>query len=311
MVALAAPSATTLLRPAPDPAFLLLLVLLVAGHVGLVRRRRAAHPDRTWPAGRSWAFGLGVATLAIATQSGLARYDTALFSLHMVQHLLLGMVAPLLLALGAPVTLLLQGAPRGVQVGLLRILDHPVARALTHPIVAWSLFSLSLFALYFTPLLDLSLRHDLVHVAVHLHFVAAGFLFCWSVLGVDPGRRRTGPAARLLAVALTIPLHALLGLAIQSGADDPLGAEEYGRVVRTWGGSLAADQRTAAGVLWGLGELWGVILVIVVAVGWMQAEERRQAREDARLDRQRGGSTAASASSASVGTSDPGTTSRR
>ena len=67
---------------------------------------------------------------------------TALFSIHMVQHLLLGMVAPLLLALGAPVTLVLQGGPRGVQVGLLRILDHPVARALTHPVVAWSLFSL-------------------------------------------------------------------------------------------------------------------------------------------------------------------------
>jgi putative copper resistance protein D len=284
MVALAAPSAATLLRPAPDPGFAVLVVVLGVGYAVLVRRRRAAHPERTWPVGRSSAFALGLAVLAIATQSGLGRYDTALFSLHMVQHLLLGMVAPLLLALGAPVTLLLQGGSRGVQVGLLRILDHPVVRVLSHPIVAWSLFSLSLFAVYFTPLLDLSLRDDLVHTAVHLHFVAAGFLFCWSVLGVDAGRRRTGHAARLLAVALTIPVHALLGLAIQSGADDPLGAEEYGRVVRDWGGSLAEDQRTGAGVLWALGEVWGVVLVILVAVGWMQAEARRQAREDARLD---------------------------
>ncbi len=284
MVALAAPSAATLLRPAPDPALALLVVLLAAGYAVLVRRRRAAHPGRTWPAGRSWAFGLGVATLAVATQSGLGRYDTALFSLHMVQHLLLGMVAPLLLALGAPVTLVLQGGPRGVQVGLLRILDHPVVRVLSHPIVAWSLFSLSLFAVYFTPLLGLSLRSDLVHTAVHVHFVAAGFLFCWSVLGVDAARRRTGHAARLLAVALTIPFHAFLGLVIQSGADDPLAAEEYGRVARDWGGSLASDQRTGAGVLWGLGEVWGVVLVIIVGLGWMRAEARRQAREDARLD---------------------------
>jgi cytochrome c oxidase assembly factor CtaG len=287
MVALAAPSAATLLRPAPDPAFALLVVLLAGGYVLLVRRRGRAHPERPWPPGRSWAFGLGVATLAVATQSGLGRYDTALFSLHMVQHLLLGMVAPLLLALGAPVTLALQGAPRGVQVGLLRILDHPVVRVLSHPIVAWSLFSLSLFALYFTPLLDLSLRNDLAHTAVHLHFVAAGFLFCWSVLAVDAGRRRTGHAARLLAVALTIPLHAILGLAIQSGADDPLGAETYGRVARTWGGSLASDQRTGASVLWGLGEIWGVVLVILVAVSWMGHEARRQTREDARLDAER------------------------
>lgn len=317
VLALAEPSAATLLRPAPDPAFALLLVLLAGGYVALLRRRARAHPERRWPAGRSWAWGLGVATLVVATQSGLGRYDTALFSLHMVQHLLLGMVAPLLLALGAPVTLALQGAPRGVQVGLLRILDHPVARALAHPIVAWSLFSLSLFALYFTPLLDLSLRNDLVHTAVHLHFVAAGFLFCWAVLAVDAGRRRTGPAARLLAVALTIPLHALLGLAIQSGADDPLGAEEYGRVVRDWGGTLAADQRTGAGVLWGLGELWGVLLVVIVGLRWMQAEARQQAREDARLDAEataaadQSSPTAARASSTSERASEPGATRRR
>ena len=310
MVALAAPSAATLLRPAPDPALALLIVLLGGGYALLVRRRGRAHPGQPWPLSRSWAFGLGVATLIVATQSGLGRYDTVLFSLHMVQHLLLGMVAPLLLALGAPVTLALQGAPRGVQVGLLRILDHPVARALTHPIVAWSLFSLGLFVLYFTPLLDLSLRNDLVHIAVHLHFVAAGFLFCWSVLGVDADRRRTTPAARLLAVALTVPLHALLGLAIRSGADDPLGAEVYGRVTRTWGGSPAADQRTAAGALWGLGEVWGALLVIVVALGWMRAEARRQAREDAVLDRQ-ASSAAASTSSTSAGAKEPGATNRR
>lgn len=284
MVALAAPSAATLLRPAPDPAFGVLVVVLGATYAALVGARGRRHPARPWPVGRSVAFAAGVAVVTVATQSGLGRYDTALFSLHMVQHLLLGMVGPLLLALGAPVTLALQGAPRGVQVGLLGILGHPVARAVGHPIVAWALFTLSLFAVYLTPLLGLSLRVGLVHTAVHLHFVAAGFLFCWSVLGVDADRRHTPHAARLLAVALTIPLHAILGLVLQAGADDPLAADEYGRVVRDWGGSLAADQRTGAGVLWGLGEVWGVVLVVIVAAGWMGAEARRQAREDARLD---------------------------
>lgn len=301
MVALAAPSASTLLRPAPDPAFALLILVLAGTYALLVHRRAAAHPDRLWPAGRSVAFAAGVAVLAVATQSGLGRYDTALFSLHMVQHLLLGMVAPLLLALGAPVTLALQGAPRGVQVGVLRIVGHPVARVLAHPIVAWSLFSLSLFALYFTPLLGLSLRDGLVHTAVHLHFVAAGFLFCWSVLGVDADRRRTSHAARLLAVALTIPFHALLGLALQAGADSPLAAAEYGRVARDWGGSLPSDQRTGASLLWGLGEIWGVVLVAIVAAGWMRAEARSQAREDARLDAERAGTDPLSGTSAEAG----------
>ncbi len=284
MAELAAPSAGTLLRPTPDPAFLVLVVILGAGYALLVRARARRHPDRPWPAGRSWAFGSGVTVLAVATQSGLGRYDTVLFSLHMIQHLLLGMVAPLLLALGAPVTLALQGASRPGQMALLRLLTHPVARALTHPVVAWSLFSLSLFALYFTPLLDLSLRNDLVHTAVHLHFVAAGFLFCWAALGIDVDRRRTPHAVRLLAVALAIPLHALLGLALQAGADRPLAADAYGAVARDWGGSLAAEQRAGAAVLWGVGELWAVLLVLLVAGSWMGADARHQAREDARLD---------------------------
>lgn len=284
MAALAAPSAGTLLRPLFDPASLLLCLLLGGGYAVLLRTRVRRHPARPWPMGRTVTFGLGVTMLVATTQLGLGRYDTVLLSLHMVQHLLLGMVVPLLLALGAPITLALQGAGRSGQVALLRALGHPVARALTHPLVAWSVFSLSLFGLYFTPLFELSLRNDLVHIAVHLHFLASGFLFCWSVLAVDQARRRPPHAARLLAVAMTVPLHALLGLALQAGADRPLGAEVYGAVDRTWGASLASDQRTAAGVLWGVGELWGVLLVVLVAVSWMAADARRQAHDDARLD---------------------------
>ncbi len=284
MVALAAPSAGSLAAPAVDPAFLLLTVLLAGGYAWLVRARARRHPDRPWAVGRSLAWGAGVVTVVVATQLGLARYDTSLLSLHMLQHLLLGMVAPLFLALGAPITLALQGLPRGGQVALLHLLNHPVARVLSHPLVAWSLFSLSLFALYFSPLFDVSIRNDTVHTAVHLHFLAAGFLFCWSVLAVDQGRRRVGHAVRLLAVVMTVPFHAILGLALQGGADSPLGAGVFVPLGASWGSTLAADQRLAASALWGLGEVWGVALVIVVAASWMRDEARRQAREDARLD---------------------------
>lgn len=284
MVALASPSAGTLLSPAIDPAFLLLSVLLGGGYAGLVRARGRRHPERPWPLGRTVAFTSGVATVVASTQLGLARYDTSLLSLHMVQHLLLGMVAPLLLALGAPITLALQGLPHGGQVALLRVLNHPVARVISHPLVAWSVFSLSLFALYFSPLFDLSIRNDLVHTGVHLHFLAAGFLFCWSVLAVDVGQRRVGHAVRLLAVVMTVPFHAILGLALQGGADMPLGEGVFTPLDASWGSTLAVDQEVAASALWGLGEVWGAVLVVIVATSWMRDEARRQAREDVRLD---------------------------
>jgi len=43
--------------------------------------------------------------VVVATQTGIARYDTTLFSVHMVQHVLLTMVAAPLLAAGAPTAL--------------------------------------------------------------------------------------------------------------------------------------------------------------------------------------------------------------
>ena len=46
--------------------------------------------------------------LFVALASPIGTYDTTLFSVHMVQHLLLTMVAAPLLVMGAPITLLLR-----------------------------------------------------------------------------------------------------------------------------------------------------------------------------------------------------------
>src|SRR5215204_2095824 len=53
-----------------------------------VRRVNAAHPANPVPVRRSVAFAAGLTALAFALLSGIDRYDTILFSVHMVQHLL-------------------------------------------------------------------------------------------------------------------------------------------------------------------------------------------------------------------------------
>jgi cytochrome c oxidase assembly factor CtaG len=80
--------------------------LYIAGLVVLHRRG-----DR-WPVSRSISFLLGgLGSIGIATMSALGTYDTVLFSIHIVQHMVLMMVAPLFLALGAPITLALRTLP--------------------------------------------------------------------------------------------------------------------------------------------------------------------------------------------------------
>src|SRR5688500_16512876 len=84
------PSATTLLLGWTfEPLPTLGIAVVAIWWWWAVRRVNAAHPTNPVPARRSVAFAAGLAALAVALVSAIDRYDTTLFSVHMVQHLLL------------------------------------------------------------------------------------------------------------------------------------------------------------------------------------------------------------------------------
>jgi putative copper resistance protein D len=259
------------------PAVLVLAALYIAG----IRRLHAR--GRAWPAPRTVAFLSGLAVILIATESGLAAYDDVLFSLHIVQHVLLGMVAALLLVLGAPVTLALQAGPRTLQRRLLRVLHSRPVKVIVNPLTAAVLFGGTLIVLYFSPLYELSLRNGWVHGAVHAHFVLVGALFMAYVVGLDPIPGALGYGARALYLVMLLIFHTFLGVALLA-SKTVIAADWYHHVVRSWGGSLLSDQRTGAGVLWIAGELFGLVALSVVLYQWMAAEERAAVRHDRLLD---------------------------
>jgi putative membrane protein len=236
---------------------------------GVERLRRRG---RRWPPARSAAFAAGLVVLVVALCSGLARYDTTNFSLHMVQHLLLAMVGPPLLALGAPITLALQAGSRPVQRRLLALLHSTPVAIITHPVVSWTLFGGSLIALYFTPLYAVTLRHPWLHDLVHVHFVVVGMLFIWPVVGLDPHRWRLPHGARLLYVLLALPFHSIVGLALSTSGS------------RLWAAHTVADQQAGGGVMLLGGDLITLVLFVVIFVQWANAEERLAARADAAAD---------------------------
>jgi putative membrane protein len=277
-----------------DPTAALGCVLAAGAYLGGTRRLARRH--HRWRRARTASFLAGVVTIAVATQSGLAAYDTVLFSAHVAQHVLLGIVAPLLLALGAPVTLALQAARRRTQVNILRVLRTRPAGLIGHPVIAWLVFGSTIFALYFSPLYELSLRNEVVHAWVHVHFVVVGSLFAWTIVGVDPVPRRlarlagTGPwgsGGRLLLVLLSVPFHAFVGLALAS-ATVPLAAGWYAALGRGTGAALD-DQRVGAAIMWLVGDAAALVLSVLVARQWWAAEQRRTRRLDARLDAGRPG----------------------
>ena len=247
-------------------------------------RRRG---DR-WPVGRTVAHLGAMTTFYVSTASGYAAYDTTVLSVHMGQHMILSMVVPLALALGAPITLALRtlpGTPRG---WLLAVLHSRVAKVLSFPPLTFALYVLSPWALYFTGWYDASLDSVFVHEMMHIHLVTVGALFFWPLMGIDPLPGRVDYPFRVMLVVLTLPFHAFLGVTIM-GQDALIGGEHYRELARgpmgSWHPNLADDQNLAGGILWGAGDLVGLVFFAVLFTQWVRSSMKEAEREDRRLDR--------------------------
>ena len=267
------------LEPLPALGVLVVAMLYLYG----VRRLRAR--GDSWSRWRTVLFvGLGLGSFVLATQSALATYDTVLFSVHMVQHMVLAMLTPVFLALGAPITLAIRTLPSRGRGWLLAAMHSRPAKVMTFPVVAGALFVANPFALYLTGWYEATLRSGLLHDLNHLHFVLVGCLWFWPLLGLDPMPNRIPYPLRLLAVFTTMPLHAFLGVAIM-GATTLIAGNWYAEIDRSWGPTLQRDQEIAGGVLWATGDLVALVVLGALFVQWQRASAREARREDRRLDR--------------------------
>ncbi|UMG92044.1 cytochrome c oxidase assembly protein [Nocardioides sp. TF02-7] len=246
------------------------------------------HRGDRWPVGRSIAWGLGMLAFYLSTSSGVAAYDTVLLSAHMGQHMVLSMVVPLCLALGAPVTLALRTLPARPRRWLLAVLHSRVAKVLSFPPLAFALYVASPWALYFTGWYEASLTSTYVHEMMHVHLVLVGALFFWPIVGIDPLPGRVSHPFRVLLTVLTLPFHAFLGVTVMDQSQ-LLGGDHYPSLhdgpMGAWLPDPHADQELAGGLLWGAGDLVGVIFFVVLFAQWVRDAKKEAEREDRRLDR--------------------------
>jgi cytochrome c oxidase assembly factor CtaG/putative copper export protein len=286
----AAPTATRLaLGWTADGFALVIMVFGVALYTAgvLALRRRG---DR-WPVGRSLAWAGGWLVFAYATIGGVGLYSHVLFSAHMVGHMLVSMLAPVLLVAGAPVTLALRTLPgprvkgeRSPRRLLLGALHSPVARVLTHPVVAFAIFIGSIYALYFSSLFPWLMNSHLGHTAMQVHFLLAGLLFFYVIIGVDPRPRPLHPLLGVGLIFVATALHAFFSLALMS-TRDVLAESYFAALQRPYAQDLLADQHLGGGLSWGLGELPIVLVLGVILVRWVRADDREARRTDRAADR--------------------------
>jgi cytochrome c oxidase assembly factor CtaG/putative copper export protein len=266
-------------------AAIVMAVLYLAG-VRRLRRR-----GDSWPAGRIVAWLLGCLVLLFATSSGVGRYMPAMFSMHMVAHMLLSMLTPVLLVLGAPVTLALRalptagkGEPPGPREWLLAALHSRLSQFLTNPIVATVLFVAGFYGLYFGGIFDAAVGTHAAHLAMNLHFLISGYLFYWVVIGVDPTPRPIPPLGKVAMVFASLPLHAFFGVVLMS-TKSVLGESFYKSLQLYWHGDLLGDQRLGGGIAWAAGEVPLVVVMIALLVQWTRSDRRTATRLDRAADR--------------------------
>jgi cytochrome c oxidase assembly factor CtaG len=263
------------------------VVLAVAYLLGVRRLRRRGD---SWPVGRTIAWTTGCLALLLATSSGIRAYGSAMFSVHMVDHMALNMFIPVVLVLGAPVTLALRalppaakGCPPGPREWVLQFVHSPVTRALSHPVTAFVLFVGSLYAVYFTSLFETLVRYHWGHELMSVHFLLTGYLFFWGIIGIDPGPKRLPFLGRLGLLFAVMPFHAFFGIATMT-MTSTMGGNFYWSLDLPWVPSILDDQHLGGAIAWGSSELPVIIVVVALVAQWARQDRRAGARADRHSD---------------------------
>ncbi|MGW7068952.1 cytochrome c oxidase assembly protein [Streptomyces sp. NPDC054855] len=270
-----------------DPFFLIgclvALALYALGVVRLVRR------GDKWPVGRTISFVVGVLTILLVMCTKLNDYGMVMFSVHMVQHMIISMLSPILILMGAPITLALRALPvaargsKGPREWLLWILQSRYMRIITHPAFTIPLFIASLYALYFTPLFDTLMGSKVGHIGMMVHFLAVGLVFFWPIMGVDPGPHRPGYIMRMLELFAGMPFHAFFGIALMMASEPMVGT--YKNPPSSLGIDALADQTAAGGIAWAFSEVPSVLVLLALLFQWYRSEQRQARRTDRAADR--------------------------
>jgi putative membrane protein len=269
-----------------DAFFVFPAALVVWGYLAAVRHVNRAHPSNPVPPFRIACFLAGMAALAVAVASPIARYDADLFSVHMVQHVLILFVAAPLLLMGAPITLALRVASPRVRKGvLLPVLHSRVARAVSWPVATWLLLAAVMWVSHFSALFNGALENSWLHRFEHGLYLASALLFWWTALGADPSPWRMNHPMRLLYVFLQMPQNSFLAVSIANATHVIF--PHYASVTRTWGPSPLADQEWAGYIMWVVGDLGFLVVLAFLAYGWVQHEDRAAKRGDRARERER------------------------
>ena len=205
----------------------------------------------------------GVALLWISSDYPV--HDLAekyLYSVHMVQHMLITLAAPPLLLLGVPHWLqrwILRPAPLAF-----------VAKRLCRPLAAGSIYAVSVAISHSPAWVNATLEHHALHFFAHLAIFAAALIMWFPVVNTMPEYPRMSHPVKMVYLFLqsVIPNVPVAFLAFANGVV----YKYYATVPRPFSLSAVEDQQLAGAIM----KLSGTLILWAVIVGvfftWFREE---------------------------------------
>jgi putative membrane protein len=261
-----------------EPSFLIpfgiATAIYIMGTLNIWRRAGKGHGISTRS---NLSFSGAVLTLIVIFVSPLDALSDALFSAHMVQHMLLILVAaPLLLFSDFPLAFF-WALPRHSAQSLAHVFNQSrtlahIWRTLSHPICAWILFVFVFWIWHASVLYEAALQNEPIHMLEHSAFLLSGMLFWWVLLKpTEQKYRRYGLAIPYLFT--TLLQSGILGALITFGSRPWY--SDYAASVQSWGLTPLQDQQLAGLIMWILGGAVFTLLTIGYFAAWLRALEQR------------------------------------
>jgi len=263
---------------------LIAAALYVAGYIRLRTRGDA------WPVMRLVSWLAGISVIIWCTNSGIALYSQVSVGLHMVNHMTLTMLGPIFLVLGAPATLALRAlkpsrtGERGPREWLVLFLNSKINGLTTNPFFVFFIYVIGLYGLYLTPAFGWLMGSHIGHIVMQLHFIFAGYLFYWVLIGIDPRPHPLPYWGRIILLLLAISVHAFFSVILMMGTT-PMAIEWYGVVRPDWVVDPLADSVFGGQVAWGVAEFPALIVFIAIMVQWSRSDDREAKRVDRQAER--------------------------
>jgi cytochrome c oxidase assembly factor CtaG len=239
---------------------------------------------RPWQWWRTTLFFLGLATLVLALASGIEIVAGDVFSIHMIQHMLLTTVAAPLLMLGAPIRPILRGLPTAVRRTVVRpIAGSHAVRALMHllrhPLVAVGIYVGGLYLWHWPALYDAAVENPALHGLEHAHFLIGALLFWSVVIDPEPFKGTLPYAARIVYVLLAgAAQNTLLGGLLSFSSR--VYYTHYIDTSARLGFDALTDQRIGGAIMWVPGDAIFLIAASGAFFIWLENEEREQRRRE-------------------------------